>query len=557
MNSFPKQLPGRQKGMAFLSITLVMLVAMTLMTAIGARVAVNSQRMAANSAHADRAFQVADAGVDTALAYMNYNREYVASTATNGWLHSGSSPKWVPCSSSDTAVPCGDGSVNLYGSDWLAYGPVPNLQQVDADFNNDIYLISDNIDDVPANQPWLTCMQILRTAAVDPDLLVRLNLIYNMLVAHGSPLQANLCFPLHFNTALTPPPPSSSNPTLRAVASARNTADARGGRAQVQQDLQTNSRFIRDPLAPLVVHGTPHLDGSIRIWGNPRPPSHPPYDWSILNLNDVAGLNVSSMLSAYLTANATTLASLLNMTETEALALNWNVTFPLAIWSDQSTAFSNSPANANFMNGARTCMPPFDNVANSSCLTLSYDNIAPGLMMRMPDVQDPVNTANTLANLVDSTAPVSFPNDLLDHLFGVPESQVAEIREDATVLSDCTGLSSKPGGFYWVTGNCAITGTVGSEADPLVLVTEGTVSMAGSSEFWGVMYMRGNSHREIEGSWSGLRPTIFGALMVGQTVHLYKNLNIVYNNDVIRRAGYRAGEFVRLPGGWTDEFSGP
>lgn len=548
---------SRQQGVATLAITLVVLVAMTLMTSIGARVAVNSQRMAANAVHTDSAFQIADAGLDNAVAYLNYNRKHVASTETDGWLHASSSPKWTACSGADVSLPCGDGSSNLYGSDWLAYSPVPNLQTVDADFTGSVHLLSENIDDAPVDQPWLTCLDLLRTAVVPVNKLTKLNTIQVALGLLGLAMPANICFPLHFTGADAPPAPSSANPTVRAVSTGSNAVDARGGSAEVQQDLQTVSRFAWDPMAPLMVHGTPHLAGNIKVWGNPRPPSRPPYDWSILDLNDIAGLNVTSLLGTHVSANAAVLAPLLNKTVPEVLALDWNVTFPLAIWSDESVSFSDSQVGPDFHDGGRTCTPQFDNVASSTCLTMSFQSVGPGMLMKMPDVQDEHNMLSTAAGLLDTSPLVDFPDDLFEHVFGVPQTQSADIKLDATVLNNCSNLDTKPGGLYWVVNNCNISGIVGSATEPMVLIAEEDVSMSGSSEFWGVLFMLGDSHRNIDGSTSGLRPTIFGSLLATDTIHIDLNMNIVYDNDVVRRAGYRAGYFARLPGGWTDELSGP
>lgn len=554
-----RPMPGRrgQRGIAMLGITLAVLVAMTLMTAIGARMAVNSQRLAANTVHSDAAFQVTDAGLDNTLAYLNHNRKYVSSPDADGWFNAGSSPQWIACNVADLSPPCGDGSSNLYGTDWLAYGPVPNLQSASADYSTVVYLLSDNINDPPVDQPWLGCLNLLGLSIVPTNKVSKLVTINAALSLIGLGLPSDFCLPLHFEGSDSPPAPSSSNPTLRALAMANNSVDLRGGSARLQQDLQTTSRFAWDPMAPLMVHGTPHLAGSVRVWGNPRPPSRPPYDWSILDLNDVAGLNVTASLGTHLSSQAGSLASLLNLTEADVLALDWNVTFPLAIWSDESASFSDSMVGLNFNNGGRTCLPQFDNVANSTCLPLSFQSVGPGLTLKLPDVQDEHNLLSTVANLIDTSPEVDFPDDLFEHIFGVAEVDAAQVKQDATVINNCNNLDGAPGGLYWVVNNCGISNTVGTATDPVVLIAEGTVTMSAGSEFWGVLFMLGGSHRNFYGNTSGLRATVFGALLSNHTVHLRNRLNVVYNNDVVRRAGYRSGPFARLPGGWTDEFSGP
>jgi Tfp pilus assembly protein PilX len=558
-----------QRGVAMLTTTVVVLVAMTVMTAIGARIAVNNQRIAANSAHTDTAFQAADAGIDNALAYLNHNRSYVASSDANGWFHASSSPLWTACDSGFIAPPCGDGSANLYGSDWLAYGPVPNLQAVSADYDTDVYFLSDNINDVPNNDVDLGCLNLSITSVLSPLTVPAFNLVNSTLGAVGLGLPTNLCLPLNFNGANTPPPPSSANPTLRAVSISHNVVDVRGGSAAVQQDLQTASLFVWDPMAALMVAGTANLTGNIKVWGNPRPPSRPPYDWSLLDLNDVAGLNVTALLGSYLGTvaaplHAATLAPLLNLTVAEVLALDINATFPLSIWSRNNTSLNAGLTSLfnllNFLGGAKTCFPQFDNVANSTCLVSSYSvdlPLLPALPVKLPDVQDEHNLVSLVTGILDTSSPVDFPTDLFDHIFGVPQAEASLIQQDAVALADCSDLHNKPGGLYWVSGACSITGTVGSVTDPLIVIVDGNLTMAGGSEFWGVMYLNGPSARTVTGSNSGLRPTIHGSLLVGGHLNMNNSMNVVYNRDAIRRAGYRAGRFTRLPGGWTDEVTGP
>lgn len=573
MKTYTQAQASQQHGAAILTLTLVILVAMTLMTAIGARVAVYSQRVATNTVHTDGAFQAADGAVDNLLAYLNHNKAYVASTATDGWFNAGSSPKWTDCDAADTAVPCGDGSANLYGSDWTRYGPVPNLQAVAGNYATPVHLLSDNINDPVIDEVWLDCLTLSLTSVVPSTTvpkIAEINALLNQIVP-GLGLPANVCLPLNFDGADRPPPPSSSNPTLRAVAYSSNSADVRGGEAIVQQDFQTVSRFAWDPMAPLMVMGTPHLNDDIRVWGNPRPPSRPPYDWSILDLNDIAGLDVSTMIDVKLNGgHAATLAPLLNMSVADVLALNWNATFPLSIWSDESTQLKSGAVGPSILTGPRTCTPQFDSVATSTCLPLSLsvsfppDSIAPGvppidtgLHIKLPDIQDEHNVLSTAAGLIDTSPLVNFPDDIFLHTFGIPQTEAADMKTDAVVMGNCNTLETQPGGFYWVTGNCSINGIAGSAEDPMLLITEGRLTLNGGSEFWGVAVMLGDSSRRIVGDINGLRPTFFGAVVSTNTLHLTKNMNIVYDRDVIRRAGYRAGHFTRLPGGWTDEASGP
>ena len=617
-----KNMPSRQRGVAMLSTTLIVLVAMTVMTAIGARVAINNQRIAANSAHSDSAFQAADAGIDNALAYINHNRAYVASADTDGWFNGGSSTVWTACDSSITDIPCGDDTVNLYGSDWVFYGLVPNLQAVSADFGTDVYFLSNNINDVPNNDVDLGCLNLSLDSILPLGLLNEVNGAVNGLLGLVSSLlnplsvsllqgvtlglPTDLCLPLNFNGANRPPPPSSANPTIRAVSYSSNAVDVRGGKASVQQDLQTASLFAWDPMAAIMANGTVNLDGEIQVWGNPRPPSRPPYDWSLLDLNDVSvlgavDLNVTGLLGGLLDGvlapldpvvaplEAITLAPILNLTVEEVLDLDINATFPLSIWSHDTSTLEPgeilnldllglSPALSGVLRGARTCMPPF--TGNATCtiflsttigleVTIGLPRLFPGLPVigvttalpdvpvLLPDVQDEENLLSAVTGLLDTSAPVAFPDDLFDHVFGVPNAEKGLIEEDAVPLADCSDLHNKPAGLYWVSGNCDINGTVGSVTDPLIVVAEGNLTMTAGSEFWGVMYLDGPTARTVTGVSSGVPPRVHGSLVVDASLSGADDFKVIYDRDAIRRAGYRAGSFTRLPGGWTDEVTGP
>ena len=605
-------MPRKQAGVAMLAVTLTLLVAMTLLTAIGARVVINSQRVADNASHGEAAFHVADAALDNALAYLNFNRAYVSSTATDGWMNAGTAIKWETCNAADTTPPCGDGVQNLYPSQdpdatnvWMKYGPVPNLippvgaAPGNVNYTSEVYFLSENLADAPANAPDLGCLNLGLSALVPSslwDVIEDINDLLEPLAIVGFGLPEDLCLPLNFSGSDVAPTPSSVNPTIRAVAYSSGD-NSRAGEAVIQQDFQTVSRFVNGPLAPLVGNTTIHLystpasdNHDVRIWGNPRPPTVDPYDFSILQLNDIAGLNITNLIGSHLGTigaplEAATLAPLLNLTVAEVLALDWNVTFPLSIWSDQTVQLKASATmDTNLLKVGRTCAPPF--AAGSTCVPLSMNvslknNAISSLysflglpcllfcssspisaQIKLPDIQDPENFANTLTGLLDSSDPVDFPDDLFEYIFGVAEADKDEVLLDGVLLEDCSDLHTRPSGFYRLDqDDCDINGVVGSSAEPMLLVVDrGDVSLASNSEFYGMIFMTGPDHRLLEGTTStdtAVRPTIHGSVLSTAATHVGKQINLVYDGDVIRRSGFTAGMFTRLPGSWSDEVTGP
>jgi hypothetical protein len=156
--------------------------------------------------------------------------------------------------------------------------------------------------------------------------------------------------------------------------------------------------------------------------------------------------------------------------------------------------------------------------------------------------------------LIGSSVP-AFPSDLFEFVFGYPSSASSRIRLLATDLTDCSGVGT--GAFYWVTGNCTLTGTIGSAASPVVIVATGNLTLSGSSDVYGVIYLAGSGAKTITGSASGSRPTVHGAILSEGAVSATSNFNVVYDVNAIRKAGFRSGGFAPMPGGWNDAATGP
>lgn len=105
----------RQRGVATLPISLILLILLTLITLYAARVGILETRTSANKVRYDEAFQAAEAGVEQAIAYANHNRATLINAT------------WNTCSGV-TTLPCGDGNGNnIYGADWIY---LSNITQV-------------------------------------------------------------------------------------------------------------------------------------------------------------------------------------------------------------------------------------------------------------------------------------------------------------------------------------------------------------------------------------------------------------------------------------------
>jgi Tfp pilus assembly protein PilX len=122
----PASRPRRQRGLAALTVALIVVVVATIVTIGVTQVGVGEQRNTGNEIRNRQSSSIGDLAIDRAAAYLRNNLRYVRSTAAGGWMQSGS-VKWVPCTASTVTVPCGDGSANLFDQNWTAYSNVGNL----------------------------------------------------------------------------------------------------------------------------------------------------------------------------------------------------------------------------------------------------------------------------------------------------------------------------------------------------------------------------------------------------------------------------------------------
>ncbi|MGH8530669.1 MAG: pilus assembly PilX family protein [Nevskiales bacterium] len=564
--------PYRQQGAVSLVVAIILVIALAMIALASTRNALVEHRMSGNTAHAQSAFAVGEAGTHNALAYLVANQSVAAADTGQGWLKPSSNPRWLDCAAGVTAPPCGNGSQNLHGVGWKYFGPVPNLITLPGDYGFSSWYVSDSIGKPAVNTPFLGCLNLGLTAllpGVTGALIGTVNTLLN-LIAPGLGLPVNLCLPINFQNAPLPPPPNRDNPSVHVVTEASTAADPQGGNARVQLATQTASVFAHLPVAALMVDGTANLAGDIRIWGNPRPPTVPPNDFSVLTLNDILGLNVTNLLGLHMAGGqAASLAPLLNLTVTEVLALDLNVTFPLSIWSRSTTTLTSSAVGINILKGARTCAPQFGGAANSPCLPLSQSISIPAssilllvpplsinLPLKLPDVQDPTNLVSTIGSLLDTDSPPAFPADLFNYTFGLPSSKANELKARAQQVNNCDSLNNDSVGLFWVNGNCQLNGNIGTLDRPAVIIAEGNLNIVPNTDFYGVVYLRGNGVKSIIGPSNTNRPILRGAVLSEGPVAATGNINLVHDYDVIRRAGYKAGRFVPMAGGWFDEWSG-
>ena len=172
-----------------------------------------------------------------------------------------------------------------------------------------------------------------------------------------------------------------------------------------------------------------------------------------------------------------------------------------------------------------------------------------------PNCSSTISTSST-SGLDLSTA--NFPPDLFQYTFGVNASNYHIIKNDRSVtrLTTCGSLGSA--GIYWITGDCEISGTVGSFSNPYVLIIEGTFDMEDDTTFYGIVFLTKADGANGSGGNTDLKEdiTIYGALLSDSSVQLEadgQEISVIYHQNVIDIASSYGGGFAKLPGGWFDQ----
>lgn len=149
-----------------------------------------------------------------------------------------------------------------------------------------------------------------------------------------------------------------------------------------------------------------------------------------------------------------------------------------------------------------------------------------------------------------------FPDDLFEFLFGLPRASYATLKALATPLADCSSLGPASTGFFWVTGDCDISGSgfeVGSRASPVIVVVDGDLSLRGGAHLWGVLYVFDPAATvRVSGGFNMHGSFVSEADLDDVTGGTF---NSIYDPDVALALTSASGlaRWAPLPGGWNDD----
>lgn len=187
---------------------------------------------------------------------------------------------------------------------------------------------------------------------------------------------------------------------------------------------------------------------------------------------------------------------------------------------------------------------------------------------------DVVDANNADDGYAEQTEP--FPDDIFEHIFGVPKIDYQQVKEMAEVRTACgadgddAALDENSTGFYWVEGDCEVQAkaVIGSPLEPVLLVVEGDVTLKGGARLFGIVFAFSctddppcqSENELIAGGRFKVNGTagFYGALVSDHQMDgTNGTFHVVFNDKIIQRVrGLDSLKSVgQVPGSWTDMLS--
>lgn len=570
-----------QRGAATLVTALILLLAITLVTFSAARVGVTEQRTSINDVRAKTAQEVAQAAVEYGYAYLDKNHSQMALTAAGGWWGS-----WAACTASDTAVPCGDGNGhNLYNAagpgypNWVKYPvPIDKAMPVGATVSGGsaytyaLYYLAPCVQDcggvaaVPADNS--TVIIVANVTSADPlagsaqaRLVVR---GYSSLARIPStPLMAAGLISTNGNISIwgnatgipTFVAAPANNPNVTEIALVNppphqgvsytdtdfsTTPSPNGGQTKPTPNNQANpARYDQLTATSTAVVNSGNKTTTTVTTGTPLSV------W-VKDLNGNGLSDDGSEVTFEGEANGTCR----NLQYVQGSSCNRYELTNRDVNQTQRFDVVAGTRIAGYQNGQVVC-EPFPGTTTSPFPNAPRYNTVYVPPTPPPGTPPSITPFGTTCDIFLTPAP-----DLFSYVFGVVDAQKDLIKYSlaTTIISNCTGLATKPPGRYWVTGECSIgADNIGSRTSPYVLIIDGAaLHLNGNGSFWGLIYSRGTADSapiELNGGF-----TLYGALISDHNIEQVNGtFKAVYDADVLLRAGQQTGGFSRLSGGWIDQ----
>lgn len=193
------------------------------------------------------------------------------------------------------------------------------------------------------------------------------------------------------------------------------------------------------------------------------------------------------------------------------------------------------------------------NVILSGAANADNGGAANGFSVRAGGTIDPQKASNLTGTSLqnDKTIPQD-PDKFFKSIFGDSKSA---IQSQATGIN-CNGpaacntaLDGQQNALIWLTGGGKINAdtVIGTAANPVVLIVDGTFDFNGGATVWGLVYYTQNW---VNGG--GGNATVNGATVVEGGFQTVGTPNFNFNPNVLGPLGPNLGSFEKLAGGWRD-----
>lgn len=150
----------------------------------------------------------------------------------------------------------------------------------------------------------------------------------------------------------------------------------------------------------------------------------------------------------------------------------------------------------------------------------------------------------------DSSLAAMTGDELFTSIFGVSK---ATKQAQSTYYANANSVPwSTVSGSVWVNGNVSLSGniTVGSIANPITLIVNGTYSASGQATVNGILYVMGNVDLNLNGNGK-----INGILFTEGNLILSGNGNINFNTSIantLMNNSSIVSTYTKIPGSWKD-----
>lgn len=229
---------------------------------------------------------------------------------------------------------------------------------------------------------------------------------------------------------------------------------------------------------------------------------------------------------------------------------------PLTAWSNSDITITGSPSTCQlqeFLSTDTTYVTQTD--GNGNTLTMCAQCTCPSSKALSKNGLEGIDILDVDGNSGANKDTTTFPADMFEYIFGVKTADYSQIKKQAIVLPDCSSLNTASSGLYWVTGNCSPPGDVGSFANPVTVIVEGSSKINSNNYFFGMLFAFSTNPAAMLSLDLNGTPTFYGAIMTNANISLSNgNYKMRFDVNVLKNMSLNpaARGLVKLPGSWAD-----